>query len=256
MPISTDLGMTTSLTKRTAKGWSLTDGTCLTLDQVSEINDDENSCYLLDDEGLHKAEKFSTFTNRYYSLMPTPRAPTMLISGIPMHRIKGTTPDKDTDWKIKALGKPYGKILDTATGLGYTAIQAARTAAQVTTVEFDPAVIALCRINPWSQELFSNPRITQVIADSADIAMMFAPGSLNAIIHDPPMFNLAGHLYSGALYGIFYDILKQSGRLFHYIGNPDSRMGASVGRGVVKRLRQAGFSVTPKPKAFGVLAQK
>ena len=62
-----------------------------------------------------------------------------------MHRIKGTTPDKDTDWKIKALGKPYGKILDTATGLGYTAIQAARTAAQVTTVEFDPAVVALCR---------------------------------------------------------------------------------------------------------------
>ena len=50
--------------------------------------------------------------------------------------------------------------------------------------------------------------------------MMFAPGSLNAIIHDPPMFNLAGHLYSGALYGIFYDILKQSGRLFHYYRQP------------------------------------
>ena len=232
------------------------DGLCLTFDQIAAITAEENSCFLFDDEGIHKAEAFSPFTNRYYSLMPTPRAPTMLISGIPMHRIKGTTPDKDTTWKIKALGKPYGNILDTATGLGYTAIQAARTAAQVVTVEFDPAVITLCRMNPWSQELFTNPRIVQVIADSADFAQMLAPDSVNAIIHDPPMFNLAGHLYSGALYEIFYNILKQNGRMFHYIGNPDSRLGASVGRGVVNRLRQAGFSVTPKPKAFGVLAQK
>ena len=256
MPISTDLGLTTSLVKKTSKGWKLPDGLCLTFDQVAAINAEENSCFLFDEDGLHKAEIFSSFTDRYYSLMPTPSAPTMLISGIPMHRIKGTTPDKDTTWKIKALGKPYGKILDTATGLGYTAIQAARTAAQVITVEYDPAVIALCRINPWSQELFTNPRIVQVIADSADIAMMFAPGSLNAIIHDPPMFNLAGHLYSGALYATFHEILKQNGRLFHYIGNPDSRLGASIGRGVVKRLRQVGFSVSPRPKAFGALAQK
>jgi hypothetical protein len=256
MPISTDLGLTTSLVKKTSKGWKLPDGLCLTFDQVAAINAEENSCFLFDEDGLHKAEIFSSFTDRYYSLMPTPSAPTMLISGIPMHRIKGTTPDKDTIWKIKALGKPYGKILDTATGLGYTAIQAARTAAQVITVEYDPAVIALCRINPWSQGLFTNPRIVQVIADSADIAMMFAPGSLNAIIHDPPMFNLAGHLYSGALYGTFYEVLKQNGCLYHYIGNPNSRLGASIGRGVVKRLRQVGFSVSPKPKAFGVLAQK
>ena len=256
MPISTDLGLTASIVKRTSDGWLLPDGFSLTFDQIAEINADENSCFLLDEEGVHKAERFSAFTGRYYSLMPTPGAPTMLISGIPMHRIKGTTPDQDTTWKIKALGKVYGNILDTATGLGYTAIQAARTAAQVITVEFDPAVISLCRINPWSQELFTNPRITQVIADSADIALMFTPGSLNAILHDPPMFNLAGHLYSGALYITFYEILKQNGRLFHYIGNPDSRLGASVGRGVVKRLRQAGFTVTPKPKAFGVLAQK
>jgi predicted methyltransferase len=256
MPFSTDLGLTTSLIKKSSEGWVMPDGLCLTFDQVAAITAEENSCFLFDDEGIHKAEAFSPFTNRYYSLMPTPRAPTMLISGIPMHRIKGTTPDKDTTWKIKALGKPYGNILDTATGLGYTAIQAARTAAQVVTVEFDPAVITLCRMNPWSQELFTNPRIVQVIADSADFAQMLAPDSVNAIIHDPPMFNLAGHLYSGALYEIFYNILKQNGRMFHYIGNPDSRLGASVGRGVVNRLRQAGFSVTPKPKAFGVLAQK
>lgn len=254
--ISLDLGLTTSPFQKSTDGWLLPDGLCLTFDQVKTISEDENSCYLLDEKGIHKAEVFSPRTNRYYSLMPTPHAPTMLISGIPMHRIKGTTPDLDTNWKIKALGKPYGKILDTATGLGYTAIQAARTASQVITVEFDPAVIKLCRMNPWSQELFTNLRIVQVIADSADFALMIPTGSLNAILHDPPMFNLAGHLYSGDLYGTFFDILRHNGRLFHYIGNPDSRMGATVGRGVVRRLRQVGFSVTPKPKAFGVLAQK
>jgi predicted methyltransferase len=44
--------------------------------------------------------------------------------------------------------------------------------------------------------------------------------------------------------------------LFHYIGNPESRSGATVGRGVVERLEAVGFSVKPKGSAFGVLAKK
>ncbi len=223
---------------------------------MTAINDDENGCYILENDNLRKAETFSEFTNRYYSLMPTPKAPTMLISGIPMHRIKGTTPDADTSQKIKALGKPYGRILDTTTGLGYTAIQAARTASDVVTIEFDPAVITICKINPWSRELFTNPVIEQLIGDSAELVPTFPDETFNAIIHDPPMFNLAGQLYSGALYREFFRILKPNGRLFHYIGNPDSRHGANVGRGVVERLRKAGFTVSPRAKAFGVLAQK
>jgi predicted methyltransferase len=78
----------------------------------------------------------------------------------------------------------------------------------------------------------------------------------NAILHDPPMFSLAGHLYSQSIYQTFYRILKPSGRLFHYIGNPHSRLGASVGRGVVERLKKAGFTVSPRDQAFGVLAKK
>jgi predicted methyltransferase len=180
----------------------------------------------------------------------------MLISGIPMHRVKGTTPNQDTHQKIKALGKPYGKILDTATGLGYTAIQAAKTAEWVITIEFDPVVHEICRLNPWSGELFSQPNIYKLIGDSADISEMFEENTFNAILHDPPTFTLAGHLYSLAMYQSFYRILKPNGRLFHYIGNPESRLGASVGRGVVERLKQAGFDVKPRPHAFGVLATK
>jgi len=231
-------------------------GEILTFSQVQAINQDENSCFTLHDGKLIKAALYSERTNRYYSLMPTEKAPTMLLSGIPMHRIKGITPVEDTDQKIKALGKPYGTILDTSTGLGYTAIQAAKTASKVITVEFDPVVLSICKKNPWSKELFNNPKIFQLVGDSWDIAQIFPDRTFDAIIHDPPTFNLAGHLYSQTVYNCFFRILKDSGRLFHYIGNPDSRSGATIGRGVVKRLQNAGFRVSPKPQAFGVLAQK
>jgi len=45
--------------------------------------------------------------------------------------------------------------------------------------------------------------------------------------------------------------------MFHYIGDPSSKMGAGVMRGVIRRLKEAGFSqVIHKPNAFGVLAYK
>lgn len=254
--VSTDLGLTRSELPRVEGGFALPDGRLLTFQHIEQINSDENGCYQLGNNGLHKVEFFSEFTNRYYSLMPTEAAPTMLISGIPMHRIKGTDPMEDTRQKLKALGRANGLVLDTTTGLGYTAILAAKTASRVITIEFDPTVIEVCRANPWSQELFSNPKIEQLIGDSGDLAPTFADEAFNAILHDPPTFNLAGHLYAGQLYATFYRILKSNGRLFHYIGNPESRYGATTGRGVVNRLRQAGFTVSPRDRAFGVLAQK
>lgn len=256
MPLSTDLGLSTVQVKKVEIGWALPDGQALTFEQIKAISEDENSCFLYFKGRITKVEAFSAYTNRYYSLMPTPKAPTMLISGIPMHRIKGTTPVEDTDRKIESIGKPFGRILDTATGLGYTAIRAAQTATAVITIEFDPVVMDICRINPWSRELFTNPKIHKLIGDSGDLAAIFHDETFNAIIHDPPTFNLAGHLYSQRLYRVFYRILKPNGRMFHYIGNPDSRSGATIGRGVVDRLQQSGFSVKPKGHAFGVLAKK
>jgi len=253
---SSDLGLSECQVIRSSIGWQFPNGEQLSFAQIEKINNEPNSCFLLIKGEMQKAEGFSPLTNRYYSLMPTSKAPTMLISGIPMHRIKGTTPEADTTQKIKALGKPFGRILDTATGLGYTAIQAAKTADQVVTIEFDPVVLKICRMNPWSEGLFTTTNIQQLVGDSGDLAPMFGDSTFSAIIHDPPMFNLAGHLYSQSLYDTFFRILKPKGRLFHYIGNPDSRIGATIGRGVVERLRKSGFSVTPQPRAFGVLARK
>jgi len=76
--------------------------------------------------------------------MPTDGAPTMLLSGIPMHRFKDTDPHADTLCKIEALFPVTGQALDTATGLGYTAIQLAHRA-RVITIEFDPPVLEIAR---------------------------------------------------------------------------------------------------------------
>ncbi len=256
MPLSPDLGKSTLQVKRTSNGWHLPNGEELTFTQIKTINENENSCYRLIKGSLVKVGVFSENTNRYYSLYPTSSAPSLLISGIPMHRVKGTTPVEDTRQKLKALGTPYGLVLDTATGLGYTAIHAAKTAERVITVEFDPAVISICQVNPWSQELFTNPKIRLLIGDTADLVRCFEDETFNIIIHDPPTFTLAGHLYSGEIYHSFFRILKPKGRMYHYIGDPNSRSGAKISRGVAERLRQTGFTVTPKEHAFGVLAKK
>ena len=232
-------------------GWGL-----LHWEALQEIASTPNNCFTIEDGIPEKIITFSERTNSTYSLYPTEAAPTMLISGIPMHRIKDTTPEKDTREKIKAA-RPVGRVLDTATGLGYTAISAAKTAELVITVELDPAAQEICRLNPWSQGLFENSKIEQRIADSFDLIETIDDTSLNRIIHDPPTFSLAGHLYSSDFYAEMYRVLKAGGRAFHYIGDPESKSGRRITAGAIRRLEQVGFSpVRRVPRAFGVLAIK
>jgi hypothetical protein len=173
-----------------------------------------------------------------------------------MHRIKGADPQQDTQAKL-AAARPSGRVLDTAMGLGYTAIGAAQRAASVLTIELDPAVVEICRLNPWSQGLFSADTIERRIGDSFDVIETRDDGEFSCIIHDPPTFSLAGHLYSLDFYRELYRVLAHRGRLFHYIGDLKSRSGAGVARGVRQRLRQAGFTrIADKKRAFGVVAYK
>jgi predicted methyltransferase len=189
--------------------------------------------------------------------MPTESAPTMLISGLPMHRIKGTDPHQDTLAKIKAITPITGRVLDTCTGLGYTAIEAAKTAERVITIELDPTAQQMARYNPWSRTLFGNPRIEQIVGDAFEVVPSFEDGIFSCILHDPPMMSLAGELYSGEFYRDCWRVLRSNGKLFHYIGDPDSKSGAHTTKGVVKRLQEAGFTrVVPRPQAFGVAAYK
>ena len=255
--LSPDLGITSIDVTITERGVHLPEGDLLTWASIEEIDSSPNNCFRIQEGQAEKVLAFSEHTNRAVSLMPTMGAPTMLISGIPMHRIKGTDPYRDTLEKIKSIQPLTGEVLDTATGLGYTAIEAAKTAEHVVTVELDPTVLEIARQNPWSRNLFDNARIRQVIGDSFDVVEELEDNRFSRVVHDPPAFSLAGHLYSGEFYAEVYRVLRGGGRLFHYVGSPDSKSGRNITHGVSKRLLAAGFSrVMKSPRAFGLVAYK
>jgi len=255
--VSLDLGLTTAEVAIASSGVHFPGDQALTWKQLEKIARSERGCFVIEANTPRKIQFFSEAANRLYSLMPTTGAPTMLLSGIPMHRIKGIDPYRDTLQKIETIAPIVGHVLDTATGLGYTAIEAAKTAEQVTTIEIEPAALAVARLNPWSQPLFENYKINQIVGDSFDEIETFADETFARIIHDPPAFSLAGDLYSGAFYRQLFRVLQRGGRLFHYIGNLESKSGRPVAKGAARRLQEAGFSrVARRPKAFGLVAYK
>lgn len=261
--ISLDLGISHLQVQLTAGGIVAPDGKQLTWESISLVAENPNGCYLVNADGeVEKIQRYSEQFSRLYSLMPVAYEgreswPTMLISGIPMHRIKDTSPQFDTQEKVRAARPVRGRVLDTATGLGYTAIAAAHQAEQVTTVELDPMVLEVARLNPWSQELFEKENIRQLIGDAFEVVMTLPSEAFDTVIHDPPMFNLAGHLYSEAFYRDLLRILRPRGKIYHYIGNPNSKSGRNVTRSVMRRIQEAGFiRCRPAPKAFGLVAFK
>lgn len=253
--LSLDLGLTRTTVRLLPTGVLLNDSRLLSWHHLETIATDDVGCYRYESSEPIKIQAYSEQLDRFYSLMPTPGAPTVLVGGFPMHRIKGTDPYADTQQKLKAAGKPRGHVLDVCTGPGYTAIAAARTAASVTTIELDPTMLTIARQNPWSQSLFHNPQITQLVGDAIAVVATFADNSYSTIIHDPPIFSLAGELYSGAFYADLARVLKPGGKLFHYIGSLDSKSGAGTMRGVVRRLQAAGFTrIEKRTAAFGIVA--
>jgi len=255
--LSPDLGLTTVTVMLTPEGVQFPNGERLDWHSIEKISKTEVNCYVLEDDNIRPIQVFSEYTNRVCSLMPTKGAPSMLIAGFVMHRIKDIDPMQDTLRKIAAISPIVARVLDTATGLGYTAIEAAKTADEVVTIELDPGVQEIARLNPWSQALFYTPKIRQIMGDAYEVVQTFEDGSFSRIIHDPPTFSLAGELYSGAFYQQLFRVLKRGGRLFHYIGDPNSKASGGITKGALKRLQEAGFArVVRKPEAYGVVAFK
>jgi predicted methyltransferase len=258
--VSPDLGLTTVDVALDADGVrfpTVPNGERVGWPELERIQAARNVCFALEDGAAREIRLFSHTTGWVRALMPTHGAPTTLVAGLPMHRIKDTDPIADTLAKVRTLAPLVGRVLDTATGLGYTAIEAARTAEEVVTIELDPAAIAIARQNPWSQPLFGRPNIRLEIGDALDLVSTFADVSFSRILHDPPMLALAGDLYSEACYRQFYRVLRSGGRLFHYIGDPASPSGKRTTGGVIRRLQSAGFArIVRRPEAFGVVAYK
>ena len=170
--------------------------------------------------------------------------PTLEIDGIHMHRVKDVTPDLDAELKVRLLGRlRCMRVLDTCMGLGYTAIAALRRGAcRITTIEVDENVISLARLNPWSREL-SDERVDLRIGDAMDLILDYDE-EFDAVIHDPPRISLAGNLYSLEFYRRIAKALKPGGRVVHYVGQPGIMKGRRIWRGVMERMRRAGFQVS------------
>ncbi len=255
--ISPDLGLSMVEVRLTTEGVEFPNGERLDWHSVERISASEVNCFLLKENVIRPVQVFSEYTNLVCSLMPTKGAPSMLIAGFVMHRIKDIDPMQDTLRKVAAIAPVVGRVLDTATGLGYTAIEAAKTADEVVTIELDPGAQEMARLNPWSRALFLAPNIHQIMGDAYEVVQTFEDGSFTRIIHDPPTFSLAGELYSGAFYQQLYRILKRGGRLYHYIGDPNSKASGGITKGALKRLQAAGFTrVVRRPEAYGVVAYK
>jgi len=254
---SLDLGLSQADVALEAGGVVLPGGQRLPWEELERIAGNPAACFAIEGGAAVKIQRFSEVRNRVNVLLPTGRAPTVLISGVQMHRVRDVDPWQDTESKIRTIAPVTGRVLDTCTGLGYTAIAAARTAEEVITIELDPAMLEVARLNPWSRPLFENPRIRQIVGDSLDEVETLPAGSFARIIHDPPMFNLAGDLYSGAFYRALHRLLAPRGRLYHYIGDPESHSGRSATNGALRRLQESGFSrVVRRPEAFGLLAYR
>jgi predicted methyltransferase len=190
-------------------------------------------------------EPVSRFSGSLIKLVPTEwGAPTFEIDGIKMLPTSKESPVDDARRKV-ALVEPRGKvILDTCGGLGYFA--ACCLDAGVATMhsfEKNEDVLWLRTINPWSPDpAASEGRLNLTHGDVSEAIGGIAEASVDALLHDPPRFGIAGELYSQAFYGELARVLRRGGKLFHYTGSPNKlTSGRDVPREVAKRLEKAGF---------------
>lgn len=186
-------------------------------------------------------------------LVPTEwGAPTFEIDGIKMLPTAQVSPYADAERKV-GLIQPQGKvILDCCGGLGYFAAWCLRGGArQILSFEKNPDVLWLRTLNPWSPGAEGALTLTQ--ADIGEHITRLPDASVDAVLHDPPRFGIAGELYSQAFYGQLARVLRPRGRLFHYTGTPNKlTSGRDVPREVATRLQRAGFST--EMNGDGVLA--
>ena len=236
---SLDLGRSEAHVQRAADRWQWRDRH---YPYPSGLKD--RTIYYWDGEAFAPVSRFS---GALIKLVPTEwGAPTFEIDGIKMLPTSKESPFEDARRKV-ALVEPRGKVLlDTCGGLGYFAACCLEAGvARIHSFEKNADVLWLRTLNPWSPDPDAPPSGGRLQLDHADVSQAIAQlpdASIDALLHDPPRFGIAGELYSQAFYDQLARVLRRGGRLFHYTGSPNKlTSGRDVPREVARRLEKAGF---------------
>ncbi|HEU4646664.1 MAG TPA: hypothetical protein VFS80_13990, partial [Burkholderiales bacterium] len=157
----------------------------------------DRTIYCWDGEQFEPVQRY---THALVKLVPTDWGPpTFEIDGIKMLPTEHVSPYADAERKV-ALLRPRGKtLLDTCGGLGYTAAACLKGGAKrILSFENNADVIWLRSLNPWSPA--ADEALTLTHADITEAITRIADASVDAILHDPPRFGIAGELYSQKFY--------------------------------------------------------
>jgi predicted methyltransferase len=245
-----DLGRSTATVQLDAGGWSWNNRRFPFMETCKE-----RTIYWWDGEGFAAVSRFG---QSLIKLVPTEwDAPTFEIDGIKMLPTAQVSPYEDARRKV-ALIQPQGRIvLDTCGGLGYFAAWCLQGGARhVLSFEKNPDVIWLRGLNPWSpahEGPDAAPALTLTQADISEHIAKLPAASVDAVLHDPPRFGIAGELYSQKFYDQLARVLRKGGRMFHYTGTPNRLTSRrDVPNEVATRLQRAGFTTTLE--GDGVLA--
>lgn len=203
--------------------------------------------------------KLALFDRHFYKLRLHNRIPILEIDGLRMQLVRDFKTPLDYSKEVVRelrIGK-NDVVLDTCTGLGYTAIAASKLASRVITCELSASVIQLAKWNPFSRDLFSATNIEMKMGDSASLLNGFPAKHFDAIIHDPPRFSHAPQLYSSSFYRELFRVCKKGARLFHYVGSVGQEHGRSIEKEAAKRLEREGFGdIRHVPGLQGLIFRK
>ncbi|MCD9007362.1 SAM-dependent methyltransferase [Luteimonas sp. XNQY3] len=217
----------------------------------------DRTLYVLDGDAWTAVSRYG---RSLIKLVPTGWGPpTFEIDGIKMLVSARISPIEDARQKV-ALVAPRGKtVLDTCGGLGYFAACCLESGvARIRSFEKHEDVLWLRALNPWSPDPDApetGGRLQLTHADISQAIVDIADTSVDAVLHDPPRFGIAGELYSQVFYDHLARVLRRGGRLFHYTGAPNRlTSGRDVPREVARRLETSGLDT--ELALDGVLAVK
>ncbi len=231
---SLDLGRSATIVDVTTAGWHWQGQAYAWLEGGKD-----RTIYYWDDGAFAPVARFTT---SLIKLVPTQWGPpTFEIDGIKMLPTAQVSPYDDAQRKVGLVNPRDKVILDTCGGLGYFAAWCMRGGArQVMSYEKNPDVIWLRGLNPWSPSV--GPGFSLTLGDIVEHVARLPGESVDAILHDPPRFGIAGELYSQVFYDHLARVMRRKGRLFHYTGSPNKlTSGRDVPNEVARRLRKAGF---------------